>query len=572
MKQIRRYRPAATIAVLIGFGLLQIASAPTRNSFLSNYDHGYQLGVGVQLLHGKLPGVDVLTHYGPLVFCSSAGWYWLSGSLLGETIACAVAYALCLTIIYAIVARHISGMAGLLGASAGFLLEARFYKWYVWLFPLGTVWLLDRVSGSASGARKRWIAATGFWVGVCWLFRWDVGTTGAAACGLFLWLTCYDFKSRIRFPWRDWVALGVPFVVPPLAWFVYLLVDRGWAGPRFYLWASLKGAVNLSRAMALPMPRFNPAEPLSPPSIVVLSYALVITTYLVCGIIGLGAEWRGRSSPRSRLLLAIALVGLSTFHQGFYRKGAYHLLQIVPPAIVGSCLLISVIYEVAASAQGSGLRARAVRFAGFAFLAGTAVTGLGLMPCGRVDLAPMEAWPRQRLRELAHPLEAGPGPDLPILSALREVHFSTDRNDPVLVFPVDSQYLALLDRPVSGRLTVFVPGFFDSGIEIERNLEAIRKSMPKIVMVAPVFAGADPARSSPFHQDSAKSHAYMLQFIEENYTRKMHECDRCVVLMRDEGPPVLAGALPPDSRGNSLERDGRDVARGEGNHPTPERR
>ena len=39
-------------------------------------------------------------------------------------------------------------MAGLLGASAAYLLEARFYKWYIWLFPLGTLWLLDRVSGS----------------------------------------------------------------------------------------------------------------------------------------------------------------------------------------------------------------------------------------------------------------------------------------------------------------------------------------------------------------------------------------------------------------------------------------
>jgi hypothetical protein len=135
------------------------------------------------------------------------------------------------------------------------------------------------------------------------------------------------------------------------------------------------------------------------------------------------------------------------------------------------------------------------------------------------------------------------------------VRAATDRNDPILVFPVDSQYLAFLDRPVSGRLTVFVPGFFDSGAEAEKNLEAIRRSMPKVVIVAPVTGGADPARSSPFHQDSAKSHAYVLRFIEENYTRKLHECDRCVVLLRD-----------------SLERDRREIARGQGNDPATDRR
>ena len=116
-----------------------------------------------------------------MVFYSSGLWYWLSGSLLGETIACAIGYALCLTIIYSVLARHVSRMAGLAGTfAAAYLLEARFYKWYIWLFPLGTIWLLDRLSGSSSKARRRLIAATGFWVGLGWLYRWDVGTTGAA--------------------------------------------------------------------------------------------------------------------------------------------------------------------------------------------------------------------------------------------------------------------------------------------------------------------------------------------------------------------------------------------------------
>jgi len=535
MNQIRRYHVAPAAAVCIIFILLQVATAPTLDSYLNNYDHGYQLGVGIQLLRGKLPGVDILSLYGPLVFYSSAAWYWLSGSLLGETIACATAYAVCLTIIYALLARHVSRLAGLLGASAAFLLEARFYKWYIWLFPLGMLWLLDRVSSSTSKARTRWIAATGLWVGLGWLFRWDVGTTGAALCLVGLFLTTGELRSRLRLPWRDWAAFSIPFLAPPFAWFLYLLSARGFASLRFFVWMSLKGAVNLSRAMALPLPRFNAADPLSANSLVVLAYVLLVLTYLICGVLGLAAEWRGRSSMRSRLLLSAALVGLSTFHQSFHRKDAYHLVQVIPPAIVGSCVLFAVFLEHITIPASSGVRSRALRFAGFAFILACMIAGLGLLPAGRVDLSPLQAWPRQRLRELAHPLSIRHRQGPPLLAALRAVRAATNRDDPVLVFPVDSQYLALLDRPVSGRLTVFVPGFFDAGIEIEKNMEAIRNSMPKVVLLTPGLDEGDPARTSAFHHDSARAHPYVLQFIKENYTRKLHECDRCVVLARPEG-------------------------------------
>ena len=419
MNRTRRYTIALTVAVFIFFGFLQFATVPTRDSYLSNYDHGYQLGLGVQLVHGRLPGVDVLVHYGPMVFYSSALWYWLSGSLLGETIACAIGYALCLTIIYAVLARHVSRMAGLAGASTAYLLEARFYKWYIWLFPLGTIWLLDRLSGASPDARRRLITATGLWVGLGWLYRWDVGTTGALACLAYLYLTQNEMKFAARFPWREWLVLSFTCSVLPVVWFAYLLYERGPHAIYFFARSSLKGAVNLSKTMALPLPSFNLAEPLSPSSIVVLAYTLVIATYLICVFVGLSALWRGRSSPRSRLLLALALVGLSTFHQGYYRKDTWHLIQVIPPALIAACALISIFYERIASPTGSKLGSRAVRFLGSAFALATAVTALGLVPSGRVDLSPFEAWPRQRLRELAHPLDSGSEATSQLLSGLR---------------------------------------------------------------------------------------------------------------------------------------------------------
>ena len=181
----------------------------------------------------------------------------------------------------------------------------------------------------------------------------------------------------------------------PLAWFAYLLFERGPAGPLFFVRASLKGAVNLSKAMALPLPSFNPADPLSPASIIVLAYGLVIATYLICGLIGLSALWRGAGSPRSRLLLAVALVGLSTFHQGYFRKGAFHLLQVIPPVLIGSCVLVSILYERVANSNGTGLRTRSGSFSWLRVPARQRDRRAGFGSSGRVDLSPFQAWPRQ---------------------------------------------------------------------------------------------------------------------------------------------------------------------------------
>jgi len=506
----------------------QIATCPTRDSYLLNFDHGYQLGVGVQVLHGKIPGVDILTHYGPMVFYSSALWYWLSGSLLGETLACAVGFALCVAVIYSLVSRHTSAIAGLLAASAGFLLEARFYKWYIWLFPLGAIWLLDRISGSTPQRRNHWVAATGLWVGLGWLFRWDIGTTGALACLAFLLLSRARSESGWRFPWRSSSAFLATFMIPPLGWFGFLLFHRGWTGLSFFVRESIKGAIELRRATAVPLPSFNGADLLSPASTVVLAYWLVPAVYCICVILWLNAVVNGHSSRRTMFLLAVALIGGSTFHQALHRKGAVHLLQVIPPAIIGVCVVTAVVFDYVSRAAAPGIRTRAVRYLGAAFFLLFMIAGVGLLPSARADLSAFELRPRQKLRDLAHPLDgAGGGP---LRFALRLVRQVTNRDDPILVFPVDSQFLAFLDRPVSGRLTVFVPGFFDSGDEAEKNLQAIRQAMPRVVLMSPTDRAPDSSRPSAFLQDSARSHEYLARFIQEHYPRKLHESERCIVL------------------------------------------
>ena len=162
--------------------------------------------MGVQLLHGKLPGVDILTHYGPMVFYSSAAWYWLSGSLLGETIACAAAYALCLTIIYALLAACLKA-GGPLRRVRPPICSKPGLKWYIWLFPLGTIWLLDQVSRATHGSQANdrgngTLGRTGLALSLG--RRHD----RCARLSSLLYLTRGELSFTVRVPWRRMARPG----------------------------------------------------------------------------------------------------------------------------------------------------------------------------------------------------------------------------------------------------------------------------------------------------------------------------------------------------------------------------
>ena len=126
--------------VFLGFLAVFLMKAPGLDYYLTSRDHGYQLCVGTQILMDKVPGIDVIMAYGPMAMYASALGLWVCDSLIGETILCATGYAICLFLIYRLVAAHSSKKMGLAAAGVGFLVQARFYKWYVWLIPLAVAW------------------------------------------------------------------------------------------------------------------------------------------------------------------------------------------------------------------------------------------------------------------------------------------------------------------------------------------------------------------------------------------------------------------------------------------------
>ena len=162
-----------------------------------------ELRPGLSIVHGnadppgKGPGRRYrICAYGPMPMYTSALGLWVSQSLIGETLICASAYALCLFLIYRLVGIYSSKTIGLAAAGFGFVLMSRFYKWYVWLIPLATLWALHRYLSAPIERRPRWIVGTGLVGGLCWLFRPDMGTMLFIADLVFL--TVIETCSRPR--------------------------------------------------------------------------------------------------------------------------------------------------------------------------------------------------------------------------------------------------------------------------------------------------------------------------------------------------------------------------------------
>ena len=246
---------AVSWAVLFGFFLLMLLEAPGLDYFLTSRDHGYQLCIATEILLGKVPGIDVVTAYGPMAMYTSALGLKLSASLIGETILCASGYSVCLFLIYWLVKNHSTGVFGLVAAGIGFFLQARFYKWYVWLIPLGTLWALHRYVTSPVPRRWRWAVGSGLVVGLSWLYRLDMGTLEFAAGLVFIALIesgCLPRKHAESL--RILGLFTASFAILPLSWFGYLVIAVGIHAPLVFLRTTIEGALAVSQGMAQSLP------------------------------------------------------------------------------------------------------------------------------------------------------------------------------------------------------------------------------------------------------------------------------------------------------------------------------
>lgn len=515
----RHLARVSTVLVFLAALLLLLASVPGREHFLADDDHGFQLCLGYQVLHGKTPGVDVFNAYGPLVVYASAWARMLSGSLVGESLLCSVAWALALTLVFALVRRHASPLAALAASAAAFLLLARYYKWYLWLWPLAALLALDRllaVPGATGGERRsarRRALGLGLVLGLGWLHRIDVGTLGVLACGLVLAL-----HGR-----RHLVPAALGAALPVLAWFGYLLAHTGVGGAWHFVHSTVAGGWMAKTGMGTAWPVFDPADPLGRASSRVLAYGLLAAAIVGWSVAHLVALRRARATPRSRFLFACACLTAASLHQALHRRDGQHLLQVLAPALAGAFVWAEALLR---GLRGPTALPRPRAVPGLALLSVALLCGYGLADFGRVDLvAPRLEW-EGRWRRLADPLR---GSKHPLLRPLEAVRRLSGPGDSLLVFPLWPQAYVFAERRLSGMLHGYYPGVFDRPPWSEENLRAVRADPPALVLVTADFLG----REGPRAQRNARfraAHAELDRYLHETYTRVLFDDGNLILL------------------------------------------
>jgi hypothetical protein len=572
------------MAVFLGLFALLLLLAPGLDYFLTSQDHGYQLSVGTQILLGKIPGVEIVIAYGPAVMYTSALGLWLSHSMVGETILCAGGYAVALFLIYRLVRELSSRSLGIAAAGLAFLLLARFYKWYIWLIPLATLWALYRHASSPPNMRIRWACICGLVLGACWLYRPDMGTIqlliGLAVVALaeVRWPAAAALTSPARkvgqafqpdippeigacqatnHPVLRGIEVGqafqpdIPpqvgtcqpkkpdllpyantakllslviatFSVPLFLWLGYLVLRAGPHAPLDYFDTTLAGALAIARGMAQQIPADGD---------VMRAYLLAPAVLLVAACVALFREFTGRGSPRTRFLVAASLVGLGAAHQAMHRMGPAHLIQVLPPVIVCGFVSFAAFRSWAVRAPLRNATTWAITLSGVAYFSLLLIGALGLMPWGRQDLVGLSSSLSQRYWELAHPrLAAVAYPAGRVIDFVRQ---HTSDRESILVFPFDCQLYTLAERKLSGRLHGYYAGVLDDGQSQTKNLAAICREMPKLVVLPSdrkPLSATDPI--AILIARSRQSHHHVEQFLRAHYTRVEYDDGEFVVFGR----------------------------------------
>jgi hypothetical protein len=503
-----------------------LARSPGIEFYLNSVDHGYQLGLGRQVVLGLFPGVDLFMNYGPLVAFTSAAGIWLSGSLLGETLLCATGYAASLALIGALAARYVSPLAGLVGPALALLLIARFYKWYYWLFPLfalaGTLSVLDTTQPRR---RVRRMFATGVLCGMGALYRLDFAVM--LPSGVVSGFLLARERCGVRSAWRaPVIAYLAGFVLPVGTWCAVLALRAG--TPRAILdWVCYFVVSSQAKLIeySLPLPRPG-VSALGGETGEFLLYVLAVTTYMA----GLALGWRDlrpadrHCRQRARLLVVGSVIGLSIFAQACHRADLWHLLQVIPPALlVGPALVSALWHRPTTDPADWRVTGRRAMVSVYLLLAALAIGAVWPALGGDLSRDQSDLVARYRgLRLLQDALPAHP-----YLFLAKEVHAMTRPGERVLVLPNVCSLYFFIERPLSGFRIHFL--YRESDAWAAREQAAVELHPPAVVLADRTFVAAEAA--AQFDRSQPEVAAY----VRSHYPRVTDAGAGWVILTRADG-------------------------------------
>jgi len=505
-----------TLAIFFAAFTALLLRAPSVGFFLWSDDHGHQLSLGRQVVLGKTPFVDLFFTYGPLTAYASAFAIRVHDTLVSEVVVCALGYAAALTIIFMLVRDRSGRLVAVLASVLGFFLLARFYKWYYWLWPLVLVFTLTRALGSRERSRTRWMVAAGLAGGVGSLFRLDLGLMAAAVLGFTAVLLFPDSPS-LRARARLLLVAEAALAVPLLLWFGFLFLQAGLDGIVLYLSATFQGATGHVVYWSLPMPKLSWPNPFMQDNGGAAAFVVVPAIHVCCLLTGAWL-WRHRGRREDgAFLLLVGTTGIALLPQALHRADAAHLLQVLPPAIVGAGSLWGALWG---EARGSARWFWSGAAGALAFV--VAGASWNLWPAGGRDLAPLSEAHPKRLSALEQGFRGVERDQMAeLVDAIRR---ETAPGDPILIIPSASQLLYFADRPLSGHFIGYAKGKLDSAPWRRRDLDQVRESPPALVVAHRGFTKRRADRGFWERQPE------LAAFLRARYRRRVYDRNRWVLL------------------------------------------
>lgn len=523
-------KPVFALGLFLTVFIGLLCQPPSLSTFLTNPDSGYQLGLGSQVLHGKYPYIGIIFHYGPLVAYMSAFGQWLTGNLIAEVIVCSLGYALSICFLFFITRQHSTRYWAYIVTIASYLLLARFYKWYYWLFPVALLYVVSLLQKETGGSKRycRLIFLSGIVAGVATLFRFDLGLVFFCFFIAYQILVLFCPSSS---PTGFWVSLGIFFCGFMLffgTWLGILFCQGGLLAITHYFYAIFSGGSGVVQHWGISIPSFDWTAPFSYQSASAAIFTLLPTVYLCC--LGFGF-WgmRKNSTPQSKrenlFLAAVAIMGLGIYPQGYYRADPAHALQIIPPSLIALPLLIEQHWKITG---GTRIQNIAKRLILTGIIVWGAIAFTGLLPYGGQDLSRSSFAGLNQLKRLAHPLEPG----LEVLSEypaslqamMNKVVAVTVPEDSILVVPLLPQIYYFTRRPLSGLLIGYAKGIHDNDFWRRKILEDVQRNQPKVVVASQDFF--EMKIEAPFRESQPELYRYL----SSNYQKILYQQDGWLVL------------------------------------------
>jgi len=467
-----------------------VARAPRLSHFLVNPDHCYQLAAGAELLRGRMPGVDLLTNFGPLIPLLAAVTLRINDDLVPEVILCAAGWALAVWLVFRLTRRTFGWAAAACAGLLGFLMIARFHRWYVWLMPLAAVAAIDAPGRVGPG---RWTLA-GILCGLGTLFRPELGAGSLGALGLVA-LGDSLREHGVRFP-RPWLLLVAGFTVPLLVWAVTISAEAGF--PAFV--ALLREfAANVSGSVeywSKPPPPFVANDPFSVGSAHALTLRLLLGAEVAAIAVGGWLAYAERTrvlAHEGRLLAAIGLMGLSFYPHTLYRADIHHLWQGIWPLfmVVPGLCIVAVRFARAGRARVGHVTWPA-RLLVATTLTFAAASGAALVPIAKLpdyDLAPIQDPPFAGISDLRRGLASVP--DHPYTRLIQTIHQVTQPDDKILATYAPQVLLFGHRAPIGYRVT-YERGIHDSPFWRQRELARLEEHPPPVVVALRNFYDLGP--------------------------------------------------------------------------------